>query len=58
VFSDNTEQWSGDHGMDHEAVPGILFTNRPLVRPAASLVELAASILAEFGIEGFPAGTE
>ncbi len=58
VFSNNTGDWSGDHGMDHETVPGILFTNRPLVRPAASLVELAASILAEFGLEGFPAGAE
>jgi predicted AlkP superfamily phosphohydrolase/phosphomutase len=58
VFSDNDEEWSGDHGMDHEAVPGVLFTNRPLARPAASLVELAASVLAEFGIEGFPAAAE
>jgi hypothetical protein len=39
----------------HEAVPGILLTNEPLVRPAPSLKELGASILAEFGVdEGFP----
>ena len=56
VFSDNTEPWSGDHGMDHRTVPGILFTNRPLARPAGTLVELAASVLAEFGIGDFPAG--
>jgi predicted AlkP superfamily phosphohydrolase/phosphomutase len=54
VFSDNTEMWSGDHCMDHESVPGILLTNRPLRRPARELKELAAAILAEFGIEGFP----
>ena len=30
MFEDNTEEWTGDHGMDHETVPGILFTNRPL----------------------------
>ena len=55
VFSDNTSRWSGDHAMDHEAVPGILLTSRPLKKPAARLQDLAASILAEFGIEGgFP----
>ena len=55
VIVDNTEEWNGDHCMDHEAVPGILLTNEPLVRPAPSLKELGASILAEFGVtEGFP----
>jgi predicted AlkP superfamily phosphohydrolase/phosphomutase len=55
VFSDNTEQWSGDHCMDHESVPGVLFASRPLRRPVTELKELAAGILAEFDIEGFPA---
>jgi len=54
VFADNDDAWSGDHLMDPEAVPGILLTSRPLKRPAGKLKELAASILAEFGIEGFP----
>ena len=54
VFSDNTEAWSGDHGMDHETVPGILLTDRPLKKPATSLKNLAASILAEYGIDEFP----
>ena len=36
-------------------MPGILLTNEPLSRPAPSLKELGASILAEFGVnEGFP----
>ena len=52
VFADNTEEWPGDHLMDPDAVPGILLTNRPLVRPAPSLSELHWSILAEFGVEG------
>ncbi len=55
IFSDNTGQWTGDHSMDHEAVPGILFTNRPLSKPAPTLTELAAAVIAEFGIERFPA---
>lgn len=54
VFSDNREAWSGDHSMDPDHVPGVLFTNRPLKVPAAGLQQLAASILAEFGVTGFP----
>lgn len=49
VIVDNTGEWTGDHCMDHEAVPGILLTNRKLQRPAPSLEHLAAAILAEFG---------
>src|SRR5271157_945874 len=54
VFMDNTEEWSGDHCMDPDSVPGILVTSRPLKKPVAKLQDLAAAILAEFGIEGFP----
>ena len=55
MFRDNTDDWSGNHIMDLEAVPGVLFTSRPLGKPASSLQNLAASILAEFGVEGeFP----
>jgi len=53
VFSDNDGEWSGDHCMDHETVPGVLLTNRPLQRPAPALENLAAAVLAEFGISGF-----
>ncbi|MDP6801649.1 MAG: alkaline phosphatase family protein [Gemmatimonadota bacterium] len=51
VFADNMEAWSGDHCMDDESVPGILLTNRTLRRSATNLGNLAASILAEFGVE-------
>jgi predicted AlkP superfamily phosphohydrolase/phosphomutase len=54
VIVDNTDPWSGDHCMDHETVPGILLTSRALKKPAAALETLAAAILAEFGIDGFP----
>ncbi len=37
--------------MDHEAVPGILLTSRVLKKPAPRLQDLAAAILAEFGID-------
>ncbi len=54
IIFDNEDAWSGDHLMDHEAVPGVLFSSRPLARPVTSLIDLAAALLAEFGIEEFP----
>ncbi len=55
VFSDNDSAWSGDHMMDHRVVPGVLLTSRPFGRPARGITDLAASILAEYGVDGFPA---
>jgi hypothetical protein len=59
VIVDNTSAWSGDHCMDHEAVPGVLLSSRALKRPAPTLQHLAAALLAEFGVDSFPerAGT-
>jgi predicted AlkP superfamily phosphohydrolase/phosphomutase len=54
LFYDNVSKWSAGHEIDHEAVPGVLFTNRPLRLEVESLREMAAAVLAEFGIEGFP----
>jgi len=56
VFTDNTDRWSGDHCMDHESVPGILLTSRPLRKEATELKNLAAAILAEYGLEYPPKG--
>ena len=55
TFSNNLENWSGDHSMDPTHVPGVLFTSRALTKPAPSLQTLAAAILAEFGVGDFPA---
>jgi predicted AlkP superfamily phosphohydrolase/phosphomutase len=54
IFYDNTSKWSATHEIDREAVPGVLFTSHPLRRNVASLRNVAAAVLAEFGIEGFP----
>ena len=56
VFTDNDRAWSGDHCMDHETVPGILLTSKPLSKPAPRLKDLAAAVLAEFGVDEFPRG--
>lgn len=54
VLADNTDDWCCDHGMDDRAVPGVLFTNRPLTKPVTALKDLAEAIVAEFGVEEFP----
>jgi predicted AlkP superfamily phosphohydrolase/phosphomutase len=53
VFTDNMGEWSGDHCMDPQFVPGILLSNRPLQKPAPTLMHLAEAVLAEFGISDF-----
>jgi predicted AlkP superfamily phosphohydrolase/phosphomutase len=51
VLTDNTDEWSGDHEMDPDTVPGLLLTSRPLKKPASRLQDLGQSVLAEFGID-------
>jgi predicted AlkP superfamily phosphohydrolase/phosphomutase len=53
-FEDNTRKWSGDHIIDPEQVPGVLFMSRPFSKHAAHLVDLAPTILATLGV---PKGT-
>lgn len=48
LFTDNADAWSGDHCMDHTAVPGVLFSNRPLRKPAPRLQDVGAAVAAEF----------
>jgi len=51
LIEDNMDRWSGDHCMDPGVVPGILFTNRKTDKEEPALIDLAPTILAEFGIE-------
>ena len=51
VLSDNTLAWSADHCADALEVPGVLFSNRPIRGRGPSLVDVAPSILAEFGLQ-------
>ena len=50
VFSNNTEAWSADHCMATEEVPGVLLANKPIKHAAPALVDLAPTILEEFGL--------
>lgn len=51
IFEDNTEKWSGDHCMDPDVIPGILFTNRKIKAESPALYDLTPTILKIFGIE-------
>jgi predicted AlkP superfamily phosphohydrolase/phosphomutase len=53
VVSDNTRRWSGDHIVDPELVPGVLFMNRPFRHQHPRLLDLAPTILSAMGV---PAG--
>jgi predicted AlkP superfamily phosphohydrolase/phosphomutase len=50
ILLDNESAWAADHCMDASVVPGVLFSNRPIAVPNPSLVDLAPSILTEFGL--------
>ena len=64
LISDNTRRWSGDHIIDPEAVPGILFMNQNPQRVSAkngetgtghpqkfpSIIDLAPTILNHLGV--------
>lgn len=45
LLSDNTRRWSGDHIIDPEAVPGMLFVNHPLRNKSARMIDMAPTIL-------------
>jgi len=54
-FEDNIRKWSGDHIIDPEQVPGVLFMNRPFLLRQARLLDLAPTILAALGLPKSPA---
>jgi predicted AlkP superfamily phosphohydrolase/phosphomutase len=50
VFADNPKAWSGDHCVDPNLVPGVLFSNRKVEAEDPGLEDLAPTALALFGI--------
>jgi len=51
VLYDNDSAWSADHCSDPAEVPGVLFCNRAVAAAEASLIDLAPSILAGYGLK-------
>ena len=50
ILLDNDSAWSADHCADALEVPGVLFCNRAVGGKSPSLIDIAPSILAEFGL--------
>jgi predicted AlkP superfamily phosphohydrolase/phosphomutase len=50
VFEDNEKNWSGDHGIDPEQVPGILFSNSKIADENPGIIDIAPTLLNLFGI--------
>ena len=51
VLLDNDSAWSADHCADVSEVPGVVFSNRPISANAPGLIDMAPSILTEFGLK-------
>jgi bisphosphoglycerate-independent phosphoglycerate mutase (AlkP superfamily) len=45
------DKWAGDHCIDPNHVPGVLFCNKPVAAKAPALRDLAPTIIKEFGLE-------
>ncbi len=50
LFEDNTKAWSGDHCIDPQLVPGVLFCNRKINTETPSIVDIAPTALDLFGV--------
>lgn len=50
AVTDNTSAWSADHCADALEVPGVLYCNQPYEHEQPSLIDIAPSILSEFGL--------
>ena len=51
IFEDNTKHWSGDHSVDPQLVPGVLFSNRKITKRNPHMTDIAPTILQLFGVE-------
>lgn len=51
IFEDNLKAWSGDHGIDPEQVPGVLFSNYKMVETSPHIMDIAPTVLNMFGIQ-------
>src|SRR5262249_45493337 len=51
LYEDNHMCWSGDPRVDSDIVPGVLFTNLPLVERDAGLIDMGPTVLDLFGVD-------
>ncbi len=50
VFADNTKAWSGDHCIDPDLIPGILFCSHKVLSESPRLMDLGPTALDLFGV--------
>ncbi len=50
VFTENEKAWCGDHCVDPGLVPGVLFSNKPILAPDPGIEDLAPTALKLFGV--------
>jgi predicted AlkP superfamily phosphohydrolase/phosphomutase len=50
AITKNDSAWSADHCIAADQVPGVIFSNRPIVHDAPSLIDLAPTILEQFAV--------
>lgn len=50
VIEPNEKAWGGDHCIDPELVPGVVFSNQPLGPQTPRMVDVAATVLDAFGV--------
>jgi predicted AlkP superfamily phosphohydrolase/phosphomutase len=50
VIEPNLKSWSGDHCVDPDLVPGVLFCNRRVAADDPGIVDIAPTVLAAFGV--------
>lgn len=51
LLRENKKKWSGDHCMAAELVPGLILTNKKIQSARPGLIDIAPTILKEFGVE-------
>lgn len=54
---DNTSRWSGNHLMDPDVVPGVVFSNHPLPKGDYDLLDVTATVYSHFRVHPAPGMT-
>lgn len=55
LLEDNLDEWSADHCVDPDIVPGVLVSNLKLTTAKPQLTDLTVGVLGYFGVERDPA---
>ncbi|MFQ5490150.1 MAG: alkaline phosphatase family protein [Phycisphaerae bacterium] len=51
IMSDNTDAWCADHCIATDLVPGVLFSNKPLLLEQPDLEDIAPTVFSAFGLD-------